>query len=662
VLLCPLLGPEPAVCSNLSGQCTARRNNRRTRSRLIARQASRRRFWPLFLLFPCISLAFSGCGGGAIAGASSEGIEISPSTLSFGSVAIGKTASASVSLINLNSSPIQISAINVSSPAFTVSTQNSLPITVAAAGGTYALSVTFNPSVSGAATGSLSVTTNSASDSSAVVGLSGMGLAVAPALNAFTCSSNSIPDTGTDSCTVTLSTAAASGGMVVNLLSSSAVVSVPASVTVPEGATSANFLATASVVSSPQAVTLTASAGGVSDNTDVEVEVANPSLTLSGTSLAFGSVAVNTAATQTLTVTSTGAAAVTINSATVTGAGFTVSTSTFPITLNPGSSTSFTVQFDPTAAGASTGQFTVGSDSTDSTAVSLTGTGVPVLTGISCTNSSMTGAGTDACSVALNAAAASGGFTVNLGSNNAAVSVPSTVTVPANSATGSFSASVSAVSTAQAVLLTATAGTASQSFTLDLNAAAATLTVNATTIAFGNVDLNSPATQSVTLTSTGALPVTVSSVTISGTGFTFSGSSFPLTLNSTTPTATLSVQFDPTTAGAATGQLTIASNSSTNPTANVSLTGTGVSGGAYEVQLSWDPPVSSPDPVASYNIYRSPSGSSSYQLMGSVTSSYQSYTDTDNIQDGSTYDYIVESVDSSGNESVPSNMASVTIP
>jgi hypothetical protein len=38
------------------------------------------------------------------------------------------------------------------------------------------------------------------------------------------------------------------------------------------------------------------------------------------------------------------------------------------------------------------------------------------------------------------------------------------------------------------------------------------------------------------------------------------------------------------------------------------------------------------------------------------------YTDSSNVDSGQTYDYIVESVDSSGNESVPSNMASVTIP
>jgi fibronectin type 3 domain-containing protein len=66
--------------------------------------------------------------------------------------------------------------------------------------------------------------------------------------------------------------------------------------------------------------------------------------------------------------------------------------------------------------------------------------------------------------------------------------------------------------------------------------------------------------------------------------------------------------------------------------------------------------------VAGYNVYRTPSGSSTYQLLGSVNSSQLTYTDTNSILNGQTYDYIVESVDASGNESSPSNMAAVSIP
>lgn len=193
-------------------------------------------------------------------------------------------------------------------------------------------------------------------------------------------------------------------------------------------------------------------------------------------------------------------------------------------------------------------------------------------------------------------------------------------------------------------------------------AATATLNISAATIAFGDVNLNTVAAQSVTLTSTGTAPVTVSSVTISGTGFTFSGPSFPLTLSSTNPTATLSVDFDPTTAGLATGQLAVNSDSSPNGTVEITLTGTGVSAATYEVDVTWDAPLSSPDPVAGYDIYRSPGGQSDYVLMGSVNANQFEYTDNNDIEQGQSYDYIVESVDSSGNESVPSNTASVMIP
>lgn len=279
---------------------------------------------------------------------------------------------------------------------------------------------------------------------------------------------------------------------------------------------------------------------------------------------------------------------------------------------------------------------------------------------LSCSSSSMTGAGTDTCTVTLNTASGSGGFVVNLTSNNSAVTVPSSVEVAAGATGASFPATASAVGTAQAATLTASAGSVSQTFTLHLNVAAAALSINATSIAFGGVNLNTPATQSVTLTSTGSAPVTVNSASVSGTGFSMSRASFPVTLNPN-QTAAVSVEFDPTAAGSATGALTVTSNSSSNPTATVGLSGTGVAT-AYSVQVTWSAPGTSPDPVASYNVYRSPSGSSTYQLMGSVNSGQLSYADSNNIQNGQTYDYIVESVDSSGNESVASNMASVSIP
>src|SRR5580692_449975 len=58
-------------------------------------------FWLLTLCW--IPLALSGCGGAGIVGAATGSLEITPSTLTFGSVSVGKTSSAAVSIVNQGS-------------------------------------------------------------------------------------------------------------------------------------------------------------------------------------------------------------------------------------------------------------------------------------------------------------------------------------------------------------------------------------------------------------------------------------------------------------------------------------------------------------------------------------------------------------------------------
>jgi hypothetical protein len=293
-----------------------------------------------------------------------------------------------------------------------------------------------------------------------------------------------------------------------------------------------------------------------------------------------------------------------------------------------------------------------------------TGKAVPVtLSALSCTNASMTGSGSDNCTVTLTAAAGSGGLSVSLASSNAAIAVPAAVVVSANATSGGFTATVSSVTAAQSVTLTASAGSVFKTFTLQLNAAAAgsQLTVSPASLAFGDVTVNTSSTLPVTLTSSGMAAVTINSGALTGSGYTMSGVAFPVTL-SPGLAVTLEVQFDPTVAGAAAGQLSIQSNSSTNATVVVSLTGTGENAGvAHHVDLSWNAPSSSAVPVVGYNIYRSTGGTSAYQLINSSVDTQTTYMDSA-VQSGSTYDYIVESVDSSGVESVPSNEATATIP
>jgi Domain of unknown function (DUF4082)/Abnormal spindle-like microcephaly-assoc'd, ASPM-SPD-2-Hydin len=294
---------------------------------------------------------------------------------------------------------------------------------------------------------------------------------------------------------------------------------------------------------------------------------ATPQLTLSATSVSFGSIATNTSATKTLTLTSTGSAAVTVNTVSLSGAAFKVVAGTLPVTLSPNQSLTLSLTFTPTVAGSASGQLTI-------------------------TSNSSTG---------------------------------STATVPL-SGTGA--------------------------------AANPQLTVGAKSLSFGNVTLNAGTTQTLPLTSSGTSAVTVSSASITGAGFTLIGGSFPMTLQPNQSTS-LQVQFKPTAAGAASGTLAISSNSSSGGTASVALSGTGMSV-AHQVNLTWNAPSSSPDAIVGYHIYRSV-GSGALQLMNSSVVVQTAYVDT-TVSSGTTYDYVVKSVDQNGVESTPSNQIAVTTP
>jgi Abnormal spindle-like microcephaly-assoc'd, ASPM-SPD-2-Hydin len=599
---------------------------------------------------------------GTGAAASSPQLVVSAASLAFGNVTLNTASTLPVTLTSTGTAPVTINSGTLSGTGFTMSGAT-FPVTLNPTQ-SVTLNVQFDPATAGAVTGQVTIQSNSSTNGTAVISLTGTGTAGSGALSGLSCSSGSMTGSGSDTCTVTLSAAAGSGGLSVGLTSSNAAVTVPATVVIPANATTAGFTATVSSVTTEQAVTLTASAGSVSKTFTLQLNAAVPNLTVSSTSLAFGNVTLNTASTLPVTLTSTGTAPVTVNSGALSGTGFTMPGATFPVTLNPTQSATLNVRFDPTAAGAVTGQLTIQSNSSTNgtTVIGLSGTGTAVsgtLSSVSCSSASLTGAGSDSCTVTLSSAAGSGGVSVGLSSSSTAVTVPATVVVPGNATSAGFTATVTSVTTAQSVTLTASTGGVSKTFALQLNAAAPTLTISPASLAFGNVTVNTPTTLPVTLSSTGSAPVTINSATLSGTGFTMSGATFPVTLNPGLA-ITLEVQFDPTATGAVTGQLVIQSNSSTNGTVTIGLSGTGENA-SHQVTLTWDAPGSSTDPVAGYNVYRSTGGSSAYNLLNSSVDAQATYVDT-NVQSGATYDYIVKSVDASGVESIASNEATATIP
>jgi beta-glucanase (GH16 family) len=316
-------------------------------------------------------------------------------------------------------------------------------------------------------------------------------------------------------------------------------------------------------------------------------------LTASPNTVAFGAVSIGQTASTPVSLLNGSFAPIQITQLNLTGQSFSVvGPSNLPVTIAAGGTYTLNVQFNPAAAGTATGQLTIASNSSTTgtpminlSGTGTTGTGPAALGGLSCSSGAMTGPGTDACIVTLTDAAPGGGLPVNLSSSNSAVTVPSTVTVPANATSAGFTANVSSVAAAQAVTMTASAGSMFKSFALQLNAAILALSINATSVAFGDVQVNTPATQPLTLTSTGTVPVTIGAATLTGTEFTLPGAAFPATL-SPGQTATLNIEFNPTAAGAATGQLTITSNSSTNGSAVIGLSGTGTAASVVAVAVT----------------------------------------------------------------------------
>ena len=138
------------------------------------------------------------------------------------------------------------------------------------------------------------------------------------------------------------------------------------------------------------------------------------------------------------------------------------------------------------------------------------------------------------------------------------------------------------------------------------------LTASSTNVAFGTVPVGSLVNSKISLVNSDSTAVVISQVSASCASFSINGlAALPLTV-SAGGAATFNVQFGPSSTGAVTGQLAVTSNSPSSPAITIQLSGTGAA----------------------------------------ITT----------IVAGSTYDYYVTSVDSSGSESVPSNTATVIVP
>jgi hypothetical protein len=249
------------------------------------------------------------------------------------------------------------------------------------------------------------------------------------------------------------------------------------------------------------------------------------------------------------------------------------------------------------------------------------------------------------------AASGTSPMTFQWSKNGAAISgaTAATYTTPAETTTDNNAQFTVAVSnsagsaTSKAAVLTVTAST------LLLNS-------SSSSVSFGSVSMPNTGTQNITLTNAGNSTITVSNVSVSGAGFNASGVSAGLILNPG-QTATLTATFTPSSAGSATGSVSVASNATNSPD-SIALSGTGVAAVSHSVSLSWTPSTSA---VAGYNTYSSSVSGGPYTKLTNAPVSGSSYTDS-NVTAGQTYFFVVTAVDSSNNESAFSAEVSALVP
>ncbi len=390
-------------------------------------------------------------------------------------------------------------------------------------------------------------------------------------------------------------------------------------------------------------------------------------LSSSSSGLDFGNTSVGTSGSQSLTLSNTGNSPVNISQVNISGSGFTVSGFTAPAALSAGQSVSMRVGYSPIAAGSSAGNLTVTSNATDSPTrtITLAGTGVQsqlsvVPTSVSFGSLAVGLRNTQAVTIrnsgtanlSISQATVTGtGFTIT------GISLPLNLAVGAST---SFTVGFSPASTGSAGgLLTVSSNAPHSPLAVALSgtglAQIRTLSANPASLNFGSITPNTNSSKAVTLTNTGNFPVTVSHLSVTGAGFSYSGISLPVTL-AAGQSASFNAIFDPATSGNLIGSAVLVSTA-TESSLTIGLTGAGAPV-VHSVSLTWD---ASPSQVTGYNIYSASQSGGPYVRLNSTLAPASGYTGN-NLTSGRSYYFVATAVDSDGTESAYSNEAAAIIP
>ncbi|HTC66595.1 MAG TPA: choice-of-anchor D domain-containing protein [Candidatus Acidoferrum sp.] len=598
-------------------------------------------------------------------------VQVIPGALDFGSVGVGKQVSHTATIVNNSKTTVTLTRATISATEFSISGLKfplSLPV-----GQKSNFTVWYKGSRAGKAAGTLSFNGEPGSTDPVMLSAStaspAQQLTVSPASHNFgnatvnTVANAALTLTNSGGANLTISRIAVSGTGF-----DASPIKVPA--TVPAGGnlvldltfsprTTGNFSGAVAVSSDDaNTPTTTVTLAGTATTQTIGKLTATPA------ALNFNNVKEGSTASAVTTLKNVGTANVTLSQINLSGSGFSASGIATPLLVVPGESLTLTVKYSPTSTRTSSGDISLVSAQGGITSVSVFGTvsqsGLTLspasinfgtaVTGVANTQTVQI-ANPGSIPVTISAANISGaGFSTSGLAVPLILSAGKTATFnvqfdpkSAGASAGSLSLVSDATNPPSAIALSG-AGMAP----------GLRLAVNPLNVNFGNVNVGTTASRSVTLTNTGNSNVVISHAALTGANLSLSGGS-AVTL-SPSQSITLTVQYSPTTAASTAGTLAIVSDANGAPSA-IPISGNGVTPAQHTVMLSWN----ASNFATGYNVYRSATSGSGYARVNSGPDGTLTYSDA-SVQNGQAYYYVTTAVDAAGQESPYSSEVSVLIP